>query len=129
MTQQHADAWLRGEVTHPGEDLDEMDRRLEVTCRWIDESPANAGRDPEALTWCRLAKVAEEVGEVIQAYVGVTGSNPRKGVSDSIDHVAKELLDVALTALVAYVHVRPGDSPTRALEAHLDATMKRANLT
>jgi NTP pyrophosphatase (non-canonical NTP hydrolase) len=107
----------------------EMDRKLDVISRWVDDAPANAARDPEARTWGRLSKVAEEAGEVISAFIGVTGQNPRKGVSDHMDHVAEELLDVALTALAAYVHVRPGESPMRAFEAHLDARMKRVNLT
>ncbi len=128
-TRDHADAWLRGDLVHPGEDVDEMDRRLIDISRWVDESPANAARDPEARTWGRLAKVAEEAGEVVAAYVGATGQNPRKGVSDTMDHVAEELLDVALTALAAYAHVRPGHSPMRALEAHLVGRMHRAGLS
>lgn len=129
-TRAHGNAWLRGEVKHVGEDLDEMDRGLEVVSRWIDEAPGNAERDPEALTWGRLAKVSEESGEVIAAYIGVTGQNPRKGFSDTMDHVAEELLDVALTALCAYAHVRPEDpSPMRAFEAHLRARMARVGLT
>jgi NTP pyrophosphatase (non-canonical NTP hydrolase) len=128
-TREHGKAWLEGRERHLGEDLDEMDRKLDVTCQWIDESPANASRDPEARTWGRLSKVAEEAGEVISAFIGVTGQNPRKGVSDTMDHVVEELLDVAVTALVAYVHVRPGESPMRAFEAHLDSRMKRVDLT
>lgn len=81
---------------HPGEAL----------CRvseWIDA--ANSLRDPEAITWGRLAKVSEECGEVIAAYIGATGQNPRKGVVGSIDDVVEELLDVALTALAAVEHL------------------------
>lgn len=73
--------------------------------QWIDDAPANAARNPEALTWSRLAKVAEECGEVIAAYIGFTGQNPRKGVTHTGQDVESELLDVALTALLAYEHV------------------------
>lgn len=73
--------------------------------RWVDESPANAGRDPEARTWGRLSKVSEEGGEVVKAYIGVTGQNPRKGVYATMDDVRDELLDTALTALCAYEHL------------------------
>lgn len=71
---------------------------------WIDEDPANASRDREAAAWGRLSKVAEEHGEAVQAYIAVTGQNPRKGVHGSIGDVKSELLDVALTALAAYEH-------------------------
>lgn len=77
--------------------------------RWIDESPANAKRDPESLTWGRLAKVAEETGEAIAAYIGFTNQNPRKGTTHSMADVKKELLDVALTALCAYEHLTDHD--------------------
>ncbi|WP_220458004.1 MazG-like family protein [Actinotalea sp. JY-7876] len=70
---------------------------------WIDAG--NAGRDPEAITWGRLAKISEEHGEVIAAYIGATGQNPRKGVTHTLDDVAQELLDVAVTALCAYEHI------------------------
>ena len=49
----------------------------------------------------RVLKVAEEAGEAAQAYIGVTGLNPRKGITHSNDELADELADVALTALVA----------------------------
>lgn len=71
--------------------------------QWIDAG--NAHRDPEAVTWGRLAKLAEEVGEVIAAYIGATGQNPRKGVTHWVNDVRTELLDVAVTALGAYEHL------------------------
>jgi NTP pyrophosphatase (non-canonical NTP hydrolase) len=49
----------------------------------------------------RLLKLSEEVGEVMQAYIGMTGQNPRKGVTHSRDDVAAELCDVILTAMTA----------------------------
>jgi len=71
--------------------------------RWIDEG--NAHRNAEAITWGRLAKLSEEVGEVIAAFIGATGQNPRKGVTHDRDDVRAELLDVAVTALAAYEHL------------------------
>lgn len=76
---------------------------LVALSRWIDAG--NAHRDPEAVTWGRLAKLAEEQGEVIAAYIGATGQNPRKGVTHTMEDVQKELLDVAITALGAYEHI------------------------
>ena len=71
--------------------------------KWFDQG--NAHRDPEAITWGRIAKIAEENGEVIEAFIGATGQNPRKGVTNSMDSVLAELLDVAVTALGAYEHL------------------------
>ncbi len=91
-------------------------RRLVALSRRIDAG--NAHRDPEAVAWGRLAKLTEESGEVIAAYIGATGQNPRKGVTHSVDDVLAELLDVAVTALGAYEHL--DDHQGRALRA-LDA--------
>ena len=71
--------------------------------KWIDAG--NVHRDPESVTWGRLAKLTEESGEVIAAFIGATGQNPRKGVTHTIADVGDELLDVAITALGAYEHL------------------------
>lgn len=65
----------------------------------------NAHRDPEAVTWGRIAKLSEETGEVVEAFIGATGQNPRKGVFKTMEDVKQELLDVAVTALAAYEHM------------------------
>lgn len=80
--------------------------------RWIDAG--NAHRDPEAVTWGRLAKISEEHGEVIEAFIGATAQNPRKGLTHTMADVEAELLDVAVTALGAIEHLRGHDG--RALE-------------
>lgn len=49
----------------------------------------------------RLMKLSEEVGEVMQAYIGAIGANRRKGANHTPDDVAKELADVVITAMVA----------------------------
>ena len=59
---------------------------------------------PLAQDWARIAKVIEETGEVIDAYIGVTGQNPRKGEYGDMGHVLSELCDVALTGLYAIQH-------------------------
>jgi NTP pyrophosphatase (non-canonical NTP hydrolase) len=64
---------------------------------WLDE--AN-GTSPFELT-CRILKVTEEAGEAAAAWIGVSGQNPRKGVTHTNKDVAQELADVAFTALVA----------------------------
>lgn len=49
----------------------------------------------------RLLKLSEEIGEVAQAVIGVTGANKRKGFTHADIDVAKELGDVIITAMVA----------------------------
>lgn len=65
--------------------------------RWLDIHNGTGG--PEL--GLRVAKVAEEAGEAIGAWIGLVGQNPRKGVTHTADEVAAELADVVLTALVA----------------------------
>jgi NTP pyrophosphatase (non-canonical NTP hydrolase) len=57
------------------------------------------GTDDDEIT-LRLLKIAEEFGEAAQAWIGVLGQNPRKGVTHSREQVAGELGDVAFGALV-----------------------------
>ena len=78
-------------------------KALVALSQWIDAG--NAHRDPEAVTWGRLAKIGEEFGEVIEAWIGATGQNPRKGQTHTFSDVAEELLDVAVTALGALEHL------------------------
>lgn len=105
-------------------------RRIAALSAWIDGSPENQARDPEAATWGRLAKVAEECGEVISAYIGVTGQNPRKGTVGTMEDVRKELLDVALTALCAVEHLDRNVGvcgvSMAALEQHVSDVYRRA---
>jgi NTP pyrophosphatase (non-canonical NTP hydrolase) len=64
---------------------------------WLD----NANGDSEYETVRRLLKVSEETGEVMQAYIGMSGQNPRKGVTHTAEDVASELCDVMVSAAVA----------------------------
>jgi len=79
---------------------DTVDRLVE----WLDRSSA---LPPETDKLLRLLKLSEEVGEVAQAVIGVTGQNPRKGVTHTWDDVTAELCDVILTAMVALTTVTP----------------------
>lgn len=101
--------------------------QLVALSRWIDAP--NAHRDPEAQAWSRIAKVGEEHGEVIAAYIGAIGQNPRKGVTHSLEDVVDELLDVALTALAAVEHLRGHDGAALSLlEDKLARVARRAGL-
>lgn len=113
------------DVPHPP-DYD-ASQNLVALSRWIDAG--NAHRDPEAVTWGRLSKITEEAGEVIAAYIGYTGQNPRKGHTHKRIDVIDELLDVAVTALGAVEHM--GGHTGQALDALFDkinAVAKRAGV-
>ena len=107
-----------------------LGRAIVALSEWIDKAPVNAARNPEAATWGRLAKVGEEAGEVIAAYIGVTAQNPRKGVTHTEQDVTKELLDVAVTALAAYEHVigHRGTS-IEALRRHTEWLLERVGIS
>ncbi|MEW2635378.1 MazG-like family protein [Streptomyces sp. NPDC048389] len=85
---------------------------------WLDE---NAGKltERERVMMCVL-KTGEEFGEVSEALHGALGANPRKGQSHSWDDVTKELVDVAVTTLVALATIDPeGDKKFDARLQHL----------
>ncbi|WP_431897316.1 MazG-like family protein [Nonomuraea sp. bgisy101] len=53
----------------------------------------------------RIMKIGEEFGEAVAAYIGMTGQNPRKGVTHTLDDLTAELCDVIVTAMVALASV------------------------
>ncbi|MGW3091897.1 MazG-like family protein [Streptomyces sp. NPDC001102] len=71
---------------------------------WLDGEQPHGGREGLLL---RVLKLSEEVGEVAQAVIGVTGQNPRKGVTHTWEDVQGELCDVVITALVALRTLTP----------------------
>ncbi len=82
----------------------------------------------------RIDKLAEELGEAVDAYGSYVGENPRKRNDPAfprktLDDVKSELLDVALCALGAFDHL-DGHSGTAflALLGHADARHTRAGL-
>jgi len=77
-------------------------------------------------TVMRLLKVTEEAGEAAAAYVGVTGQNPRKGVTHTPAEVADELCDVIIAAAVA-LHAFTA-TPHAVLNAKLHAAARRLNI-
>nr|WP_202450128.1 MazG-like family protein [Streptomyces sp. SID4917] len=87
---------------------------------WID---TNNGRDQHEIAM-RILKVTEEAGEVASAYIGMTGQNPRKGVTHTITDVQGELCDVMLTAAVALASI--SDDPGSMFDAKLARVAERA---
>jgi NTP pyrophosphatase (non-canonical NTP hydrolase) len=101
---------------------------LAALSTWLDSENQKMGRDGEAITWGRLAKVGEECGEVIAAWIGATGQNPRKGFTHTPSDVIEELLDVAVTALGAVEHMVGNDGKSMALlEDKIRRVVARAN--
>lgn len=107
--------------------IQEISRGVAELSEWIDRG--NEDRNPEAETWARLAKISEEAGEVVAAYIGATGQNPRKGTTHTLADVEDELLDVAITALAALEHVRGHDARSvELMDEKLQRTLSRAGL-
>lgn len=81
---------------------------------WLDENVAQEYKDqPLAQHWARVGKVIEELGETITALIGVTGQNPRKGVTHGWDDVVEELADTQITAILAIQHFTKDEEQTR----------------
>jgi hypothetical protein len=79
-------------------DIERLDTYLdrEVSQQYKDQ--------PLAQDWARLSKIGEEYGEAVNAFIGTTGQNPRKGFFGSEDDVDNELVDIALTAILCLQH-------------------------
>jgi hypothetical protein len=77
--------------------------------RWLDTSnPDNPHEDS-----MRVMKIGEEFGEAVAAYIGMTGQNPRKGITHTKHDLLMELADVAITALCAMAHFTHAASETQ----------------
>jgi NTP pyrophosphatase (non-canonical NTP hydrolase) len=88
--------------------------------RWLGDVPVEA----------QLLKLSEEVGEVAEAYLGMTGLNRRKGVSHTRDDLMGELADVIITASVALVRLAGGPEAARAtFGAHLAGVLTRSGIS
>ena len=88
------------------------------TVAWLDT--AN-GSGPHEIA-VRVMKIAEETGEAVSAYIGLTGANPRKGVTADPDDLAAELCHVVLAALIALATITGGTPQAEsALHRHVAA--------
>jgi predicted house-cleaning noncanonical NTP pyrophosphatase (MazG superfamily)/NTP pyrophosphatase (non-canonical NTP hydrolase) len=86
---------------------------------WLGEVPIEA----------QLLKMSEEVGEAAEAYLGMTGLNPRKGLSHTREDLVGEVGDVIITAAVSIVRLTGSTAAARAaFESHLASVVNRAGL-
>lgn len=89
---------------------------------WLDAKVSQPYHDQHlAQDWARISKVAEELGEAIQAFIGYTGQNPRKGFTHDLEKVLNELADTALTAIYAIQHFTKRPEVTAAYIAERQA--------
>ncbi|OAA28218.1 hypothetical protein UG55_1006191 [Frankia sp. EI5c] len=95
---------------------------IAAAVRALDANDRRVGIGPREGLALRVAKVAEECGEASAALIGLRGQNPRKGRS-SEEELVDELLDVALSALVAAASLT-GDWAGR-FTAHVSARTAR----
>ncbi|MFK8851183.1 MazG-like family protein [Streptomyces sp. Ac-502] len=89
---------------------------------WLDQENGRSQHE----TTLRLLKLTEEAGEVAQAWIGVIGQNPRKGVTHTRADVAEELCDVIVTAAVALASIT--DDPATVLDGKLDKIAARSGV-
>lgn len=74
----------------------------------------------------RVLKLTEEAGEVAEAYIGMVGQNPRKGVTHTMEDVRKELCDVIATGMMALATL--DSEAEKTFSEHLRNTVIRASL-
>jgi NTP pyrophosphatase (non-canonical NTP hydrolase) len=98
----------------------DMFRDIAAITQWIDAANSEISGD-DAM---RVLKISEEITEAYEmlaaiaaangraaaAFIGMTGQNPRKGVTHSLGDLNMELADVAITALCAISHFT-GNNP------------------
>jgi NTP pyrophosphatase (non-canonical NTP hydrolase) len=83
---------------------------------------------PLALDWVRLAKVAEESGEAVDALIVLTAANPRKKSSKTLDDVLDELGDTAMAAILAVQHfTKDTERTAEVLRRALSKAVRRAD--
>jgi NTP pyrophosphatase (non-canonical NTP hydrolase) len=89
---------------------------LEQLDTWLDSRVSEQYlKHPLAQDWARISKIGEEYGEAVQAFIGYTGQNPRKGFTHDYEDVINELADTLFTALLAIQHMTKDIDTTRTM--------------
>ena len=107
---------------------DEWDlfRDIAAITRWLDDSNAPSPHEDSM----RVLKIMEEAGEAAEAYIGMVGQNPRKGVTHSQSDLMLELADVVVTALCAMQHFTQSEIVTRGyLASKIQGIITRSNIS
>ena len=101
---------------------------IHVVDLWLDSEVAPGYQaQPLAQDWARVTKAGEEVGEAIDALIGFTGQNPRKGTYGSREDLLKELGDIAVTGMFAIQHfTKSADETASVLMNALEKAAARA---
>lgn len=76
---------------------------------WLDDGKA---RSPQEIL-LRALKLQEEAGELAEAIINVSGQNPRKPKTKTLEDVAAEAVDCAVTALVFLETISPNNDTAR----------------
>jgi hypothetical protein len=94
---------------------------------WLDfECNDDYITQPLAQDWARICKVIEELGESVQALIGYTGQNPRKGVTNTQVDMLGELADTTIAAILAMQHFTKSSNETRLiLRTKMDRIYRR----
>lgn len=72
---------------------------------WLDDHVGPLYQEmPLAQDWARLAKIAEELGEAIQVWIGLTGQNPRKRYYGTREDFYNEVCDTIITGILCLQH-------------------------
>lgn len=100
---------------------------IEKIHRWLSANDEAKGFSADLVLHQRCMKVGAEAGEVLDAVSITYGQNPRKMVEATLADVSRELLDVAVTALVAWRYINDGDAP-EALVDHAMYLLEREQL-
>lgn len=83
---------------------------------WLDQYVGQTYKDqPLAQDYARMLKIAEEYGEVVNAWIIHTGQNPRKPQQDMMPEILGELADVVCTALLCIQHFTKDQTVTGAV--------------
>lgn len=126
---------------NPNRETWDMFADIAAITRWLDANTPDSPQEDAT----RVMKAGEEIeeayralavidvafGRAVTAYIGFTGENPRKGVTHTLDELATELADIAITAMCAIAHFYPVQSPlmVRAfMAAKITEIIKRSDI-
>jgi hypothetical protein len=104
------DAWLdeKAGVAYQGEpgQLPQDWARVAKVCEEIGEAFEEISKlsDATPSDYARLSSVAQKAGNAVGLVIGMTGQNPRKGVSNTEEDLLKELADCWCAAMFAIQH-------------------------